>query len=167
MKLIVHDLEETQFKEIFQNADEQMRVISPDEGLKACTGCFGCWVKTPGRCVLLDGYEDMGETLSQAEEVIFISRCCYGGYSPFVKRVLERLLPYLLPFFTIRNNETHHKLRYQHLFQLTVYFYGEKIDGEERQVAEALVSANATNFQQEHSVSFFESPFEIKEAQIL
>ncbi|WP_407654270.1 MULTISPECIES: hypothetical protein [Caproicibacterium] len=35
--------------------------------------------------------------LSQCDELILISKCCYGGFSPFVKNVLDRSIPYIHP----------------------------------------------------------------------
>ena len=51
----------------------------------------------------------------------------------------------MLPFFKIKNNETHHKRRYQNNIQLAVYFYSE-ITAEERETAKKLVKANCANF---------------------
>ncbi|MBF1341896.1 MAG: hypothetical protein HXM67_07565, partial [Mogibacterium diversum] len=75
-----------------------------------------------------------------------ISRCVYGGYSPFVKNVIDRSIPYLLPFFKIKQNETHHKQRYRNKFILIVCFYGSDISNEEKEIATKFVEANAINF---------------------
>lgn len=45
-------------------------------------------VRTPGKCVQTDGYEMMGELFAQTEELVIVSRCVYGSFSPFVKMVL-------------------------------------------------------------------------------
>ena len=83
MRLIVHDLAEEQVKCIFsQNLDTQ--IIGDGGTIHHCIGCFGCWVKTPAQCVIRDNYGDMGELLSKCDELILVSKCCYGGFSPFV-----------------------------------------------------------------------------------
>lgn len=44
------------------------------------------------------------------KEVIILSRCCYGGFSSGVKRVLDRAIAVSLPFVTYRGgrqNELH------------------------------------------------------------
>ncbi|MDD3339853.1 MAG: NAD(P)H-dependent oxidoreductase [Lachnospiraceae bacterium] len=145
MTVIIHDLENTELQTIFPQIGKDTVLVSEKGSIKNCIGCFGCWIKTPGTCVLKDGYENMGWILSQAETVIIISKCYYGGYSPFVKNILDRSIPFLLPFFKIEKNETHHKQRYKNTFQLVVHFYGENITSQEMDIAHSLVKANAIN----------------------
>lgn len=145
MKLIIHDLKKMQFERLFPDLSETIKVVSNDGSIKNCIGCFGCWVKTPGACVIRDEYGDMGEWLAKSEEVIIISKCFYGGYSPFVKNVLDRSISYIHPYFETRNNEMHHKKRYDHKFDTSVWFYGEDITGDEKATANKLVVANSIN----------------------
>ena len=146
MNVLIHDLSKEQFQSLFPQVNHNVYIISDTGTIQHCAGCFGCWIKTPGICVLNDGYDNMGELLSKSTKVTIISRCFYGCYSPFVKNVLDRSIPWLLPFFKIRNNETHHKRRYQNNMQFAVHFYGEKITAKERETAEKLVKANCNNF---------------------
>ncbi len=144
MRLIVHDLTEEQAKQILpQNTDT--RVIGDDGTIHHCIGCFGCWVKTPAQCVIRDNYGDMGELLSKCDELILVSRCCYGGFSPFVKNVLDRSISYIHPYFTIRDGEMHHRRRYENHFRLNALFYGTDITEKEKKTAENLAHANALN----------------------
>lgn len=145
MKLIIHDLEEEKFKALLQSTLDEVIIVSDDDSINNCIGCFGCWVKTPGACVIRDKYGDMGEYLSKSQEVIIISKCFYGGFSPFVKNVMDRSISYIHPYFQIRNGEMHHKSRYNNDFNLKVWFYGEDITEQEKQTAEKLIKANAMN----------------------
>lgn len=158
MDILIHDLKDEEFQSFFSKAYNNVRIISDTGTMRRCIGCFGCWIKTPGKCVLKDGYGNMGELLSKSEKVTIISRCFYGSYSPFVKNVLDRSIPYLLPFFKIKNNETHHKRRYQNNIELDVHFYGENITAEEEETAKKLVKANCTNFYvKNYEISFSKS----------
>ncbi len=161
MNLMIHDLDNGLFKKLFKTSKD-MHVISNDGSIQRCIGCFGCWIKTPGKCVLKDGYNNMGEILSKTDNIIIISRCCYGGYSPFVKNVIDRSISYLLPFFKTKNNETHHKPRYKKRCALSVYFYGEHITRQEMDTARDLVKAHGVNFNvSEWNVAFYKSSEEL------
>lgn len=146
MKLIISDLESKDFQRLFPNLIDNTMVILNNGTIHHCIGCFGCWVKTPAACVIRDKYGDMGEYLSKCNEVIFISKCCYGGFSPFVKNVLDRSISYLHPDFIIKNGEMHHRRRYENHIDIQVWFYGENITEKEKQTAQKLVTANSINF---------------------
>ena len=120
MRLLLHDLDRNDFTELFPDQIRETMMISDDGTIHHCTGCFGCWIKTPGACVIRDDYVDMGEYLSKCNEVVIISKCCYGGFSPFVKNVLDRSIPHIHPYFVIRNGEMHHRRRYSNRISLRV-----------------------------------------------
>lgn len=145
MRLLIHDLREDDFTGLLPHIPEDIRIVSDDHTFRSCIGCFGCWVKTPGACVIRDQYGDMGERIAKCDEVMIISKCFYGGFSPFVKKVLDRSIPYIHPDFQIRNGEMHHKRRYDNYFDMKVWFYGENITEQEKQTAKRLIKANAIN----------------------
>lgn len=162
MNIIIHDLTNTEADGLFPDS---ATIIFDNGTIQSCIGCFGCWIKTPGKCVLKDGYGNMGELLAQADKVTIISRCCYGGYSPFVKNVADRSISYLLPFFRTKAGETHHKPRYKKHFSLSVHFYGENISPQEKRTAQELVAANCVNFFiKDYKVTFSKSLNELMEA---
>lgn len=144
VKLLIHDLCEEDSRELVGN-EVNVKVICDKGTIHTCIGCFGCWIKTPGRCVIDDEFSNMGEYISKCDEVIIISKCFYGGYSPFIKNVMDRSISYVHPYFEIRNNELHHRKRYDNHFELSVYFYGEDITEKEKATAEKLVKANSIN----------------------
>lgn len=149
MKLIIHDgnMEyETRIREAFLKPGEQAEIVTDQGTIKNCIGCFGCWIKTPGRCVLKDDYNRIGEEMAHARELILISRCVYGTYAPFVKNVLDRcVVPYVHPYLTRREKEMHHKVRYPNRLRVYVYFYGDCTE-EEKETAVRTVKANVLNF---------------------
>lgn len=157
MRLLIHDLEEARFKELLPGTIDNIIIVSGDEEAHNCIGCFGCWIKTPGACVIRDKFGDMGEHLSKCNEVIIISKCFYGGFSPLVKTILDRSISYIHPYFEIRNREMHHRSRYMNQIDMKVWFYGENITKQEKQTAEKLVKANAINLNCcTHEVRFVE-----------
>ncbi len=163
MKMIIHDLGQEEFTVLEPPSTGDTIVISDHGKIRPCIGCFGCWIKTPGVCIIKDDYQSMGELLSKCDEIIIISRCVYGSYSPFIRNVLDRSISYLLPYFVQKNDETHHQNRYNNYFKLTVHFYGEDITKAEEKTAQALVKANGINFySEEECVCFHQSLESIK-----
>ena len=145
MNLIIHDLSKEQWEALAFPLKEDAKIIDNSGNIKKCMGCFGCWLKTPGRCVIPDEYQRMGELAAKAEELTIISKCSFGSYSSFVKNVLDRSISYVLPFFEIREGEMHHRKRYDNQFLMRAIFYGPDITEEEKETAKALVKANAVN----------------------
>ena len=163
MKLLIHDLEDEKLKELLGGKIDDIKIISDDGSKNNCIGCFGCWIKTPASCVIRDKYGDMGEHISKCQELIIISKCFYGGFSPFVKKVMDRSISYIHPYFQIRNGEMHHKRRYDNNLDLNVWFYGENITEQEKQTAEKLVKANSINLDcNVKKVTFLQDVSEIK-----
>ena len=144
MNLLIHDLNEKEWEKI--SADyEGWKVISPDENIHPCMGCFGCWTKTPGECVIKDGFDHMSDLIHNAGEVVIISKYTYGGFSSFVKNVLDRSLGYLLPYFRIVKGEMHHKPRYPEKKPVTFIFHGNNLSDDEKKAAEKYVTAVCVN----------------------
>lgn len=141
MKLIITDIEDFKIP-----IEGEHKIIKPNKAIRNCIGCFGCWVKTPGKCVIHDGYEATGIDMSKCMELILVSKCCYGSVSPFVKTVQDRAISYLHPNFVIRKGEMHHKRRYDNVIQLSAHFYGDSITETEKETAKNLIYANADNY---------------------
>ncbi|MDR1349920.1 MAG: hypothetical protein LBJ59_03890 [Zoogloeaceae bacterium] len=147
MNLLIHDLPVLYERIIPKSARRDTAIIATDSGshaIHACKGCFDCWVKTPAHCDIRDDYADMGRLLAACARLIVISRCCYGGYSPFVSRVLGRSLAYVLPYFVTRNGEFHHPGRYDNSPDFKAHLYGQTT-AREQETARKLVERNGVN----------------------
>lgn len=57
-----------------------------------CVGCFGCWTKTPGKCVIRDDATWVYPCIAASDTVLYVSRFCYGGYDSVMKTMLERAI---------------------------------------------------------------------------
>ena len=142
MRTILHDLKEKDLKHLKVKSDDIL--INCADCKKHCIGCFSCWVKHPKKCALNDEFSNIVEYLKDSEELIIISKCRYGCYSSEVKRVLERCIGYVLPYFTIRNKEIHHACRFLKKLKFKVLFY-ENVSKEDKEIVESLVKANSIN----------------------
>ncbi len=141
MKLIITDIEDFNI-----TINGKYKIIKPQEKINHCIGCFGCWVKTPGQCVIRDGFEKTGIKMSRCSELILVSQCFYGSVNPFVKMVQDRAISYIHPDFVMRKGEMHHKRRYENVIALSAFFYGEKITDMEKNTAKSIIQANADNY---------------------
>lgn len=144
MKLVIHDLTPEEWKKTSQNY-RGWKVIS-EKPIRSCNGCFCCWHKTPGQCVIKDGFENMGKLIHVADEITIISRYTYSGFSSFIKNVLDRCLGYVLPQFEVVNKQTHHQRRYEEDKPFTFVFYGQRLNEEEKESAIRYVNAVCVNF---------------------
>jgi multimeric flavodoxin WrbA len=113
--------------------------------IKPCRGCFSCWVKTPGRCVIQDDEEVILGATTASDRVIWLTPITFGGYSPELKKALDRIIPMLLPFFTRVRGETHHPLRYPRQRRLLAIGTLKQEDADSEGVFRHLVERNALN----------------------
>ncbi len=120
-------------------------VVCDNGTIHPCLGCFTCWEKTPGECVIKDGYDQMGARINAAEEVVVSSRYTYGGFSSFVKNVFDRSLGYVLPYFEVSENEMHHQRRYRDIKDVTFIFRGHSLSEEDKRKATDYVYAVCRN----------------------
>lgn len=158
MRLIITDLKDSNL-----SIRGNYKIIRPQGDIHHCTGCFGCWVKTPGKCVIHDGYEDTGMMMGRCTELIFVSQCCYGSVSPFVKAVQDRAISYIHPDFVLRGKELHHKRRYQNVITISAHFYGENITEMEKETAKNIITANADNYDgQIKNICFYKTAEELE-----
>jgi multimeric flavodoxin WrbA len=81
--------------------------------LRPCLGCFACWTKTPGLCAIKgDDGERFLKAFIQSDLFVLLGETPYGSFSPQIKRVLDRIIPSLHPYFRLYRGEMHHVQRY-------------------------------------------------------
>lgn len=68
--------------------------------LLPCRGCFACWSKTPGKCVLQDDMAGVIEKILAADVLIWSFPLYYFSIPGQLKLLIDRQLPMSLPFMT-------------------------------------------------------------------
>jgi multimeric flavodoxin WrbA len=115
--------------------------------IKPCLGCFGCWLKHPGTCVHKDDQEEILKALAAEDVGVWITPVTFGGYSSTFKKMLDRSIPRVLPFFIRVNGEVHHPQRYPKRRKLAVIGTVAGPDVEAERIFRGLADRNALNMQ--------------------
>lgn len=84
-----------------------------DMHVRYCAGCFGCWLKTPGLCLIKDDAEAIWRAAVMADLLLLASPVIMGFTSALLKRAQDRIIPLVLPYIEPYGGELHHPLRYQ------------------------------------------------------
>ncbi len=116
-----------------------------DIEMKPCTGCFGCWIRTPGICVIKDDAHDVTRKMIQADLLVILTPVTFGGFSSEFKNALDRSLGLMLPYFTKIDGHTHHKPRYKRYPSWLVMGSTPSPDPELEAIFRDLVGRNVTN----------------------
>lgn len=96
--------------------------------IKPCLGCFSCWNKTPGECVIKDDMKNVIDKILWADMIIWSFGLYYFSVPSNLKTLIDRQLPLVLPFME-KNSETgSHPTRYdmsnkKHVVISTCGFY--------------------------------------------
>jgi hypothetical protein len=127
-----------------------------------CTGCFGCWIKTPGECVIDDAGRGISANIVQNEILIFITPVTFGGYSSELKKALDRMISVIMPHFKRVNGEIHHKPRYDRYPNLLAFGFLPNSNPDQERTFKTLMERNAINLGSEKKVChvFLESDSE-------
>ncbi len=126
-----------------QNAENKYIDLSKFK-ISNCIGCFGCWIKTPGKCVIRDDAAKIYPLIAGSCNVIYVSKLFCGSYDTTMKTILERAIPIQQAFIRIYSGETHHFQRNVVPKNAVIIGYGSK-NKKERIVFENLIERNSKN----------------------
>lgn len=88
------------------------RVRLADLDIAPCNGCFGCWTKRPGECLVDDDARGLAAKVVAADAVAVAGPVAFGAWGSLAKSALDRLICLILPHFTAIDGEMHHQRRY-------------------------------------------------------
>jgi len=80
--------------------------------IKPCSGCFACWVRTPGLCAIKDDAREVARRYIRSDHVILASPLIMGFVSAVLKNAMDRNVPLVHPHLEDVGEEVHHKKRY-------------------------------------------------------
>lgn len=112
-----------------------------------CTGCWGCWVKTPGRCVNEDGSREVCRAWANSDLIILASPLRMGFITALAKSAIDKILPVGLPYIGLYKGECSHQPRYPKAPKLAALLEAEAEGGaEDLEITQRILERNARNF---------------------
>lgn len=148
----IFDLRENQDGEVYEAIQnlygEPLKIVRLDaKSITACIGCWNCWLKTPGRCVMKDQMVESYPDYINSDVVILLIDTAQGFISHKAKAFLDRTIPHYHPYIKIVNGECHHVTRYKSYPDMVFYYDTEGITTQEEQVIEDYLYRTAYHFQ--------------------
>ncbi|MCM1487727.1 MAG: flavodoxin family protein [Firmicutes bacterium] len=86
------------FADGFPDFWEREEITLSDLEIKPCLGCFSCWGKTKGQCVIKDDMDGLRLKLQLADVIIESFPLYFFGMPSGLKAMTDRCLPFMLPY---------------------------------------------------------------------
>jgi multimeric flavodoxin WrbA len=147
-------------KELQANDYEVEEILLKEKEIADCLGCFDCWVKTPGICIIDDYGREAAARLINSDLLVFLTPVVFGSYSYQLKKALDRMIPLISPYFKKVEGEIHHKKRYSKYPSILAVGLLEKVNEAQTEIFRELVKRNSINF---HSPHFRAEVFALKD----
>ena len=92
---------------------ETENVLLAKKKIGHCIGCFTCWTKTPGKCVIKDDMAGLLELYMSSDIVIMASPLYVDHVTGIMKDFMDRSIPIVCPQFEMGDaGQTRHVARY-------------------------------------------------------
>lgn len=85
-----------------------------ERDIKPCMGCFSCWTKTPGKCVIDDDMREIYKKIESADIIIESFPLYFFGMPSGFKAMTDRCLPFMMPYLGTETEDgkaSFHELR--------------------------------------------------------
>lgn len=108
------------FVEGFPGDTESELVHLAKLNIKPCAGCYSCWKKTGGKCVINDDMQTVYEKISAADIIIESFPLFFFGMPGPMKTMTDRCLPFMQPYMGDHVTDSDicfHKLRDEAMLQ--------------------------------------------------
>lgn len=124
---------------------ETENILLVDKKIGHCRGCFACWLKTPGKCVIKDDMQELLEKFS-ADIIVFATPLYVDNVTGIMKNFMDRMIPRLEAHIgKDENGECKHPVRTGHMPGLVLISNCGFTGMEHFQVLELLIRRIARN----------------------
>jgi len=150
----IHDPELDNYVESLEKGLEQSHAVSSfmlhDMNIKSCMGCWDCWIKTPGQCIIKDDAQQVLKSVVRSDFTLFVSPLIAGFVSYHIKMITDRFVGMVLPYITFIQGECHHLKRYDSYPGLGVLLKEEPdTDNEDITIVQNIYKRLVINFHSE------------------
>ncbi|HNT76671.1 MAG TPA: NAD(P)H-dependent oxidoreductase [Anaerolineae bacterium] len=126
-----------------------------DLDIKFCTGCFGCWMKTPGQCVVKDASHDVCRAVINGDFLLWAAPLRMGFPDATLKKMMDKSIPLIHPYFVVDHGEAHHRPRYDHYPRIGLLTQKEAdTDAEDLRIVGDIFSRTALNMKSRLEFAF-------------
>lgn len=108
------------FLEGFSSDCEREIVHLYKHNIKPCLGCFSCWTKTPGRCVIDDYMQELYKKIENADIIIESFPLYFFGMPSGFKAAVDRCLPFMKTYLGTEDEggrSSFHQLRSEEMYK--------------------------------------------------
>lgn len=78
---------------------ETQNILLAKHKIKHCLGCFHCWIKDPGTCIIKDDMKELLDLFIASDVVALCSPVYVDAVSGITKTFMDRLIPSVDPCF--------------------------------------------------------------------
>ncbi|HEY9075887.1 MAG TPA: NAD(P)H-dependent oxidoreductase [Anaerolineaceae bacterium] len=111
-----------------------------------CTGCFGCWVRDPGECVVKDDGSQVRRAMIWSDLTVLAAPLVMGFPSALLKKMVDKMIPLVHPYIVVDHGEAHHRPRYSHYPRLALLVQPEAdTDAEDLKIIAEIFNRTALN----------------------
>lgn len=149
--ITLYDLRDKQDEEIYEDIqnlyDEPLNIVKlGDQKIFSCTGCWSCWLKTPGKCAMKDEMAEHYPSYVNSATVILLMDTAQGFINHQGKAFFDRTIPHYHPYIELIDNECHHVSRYPSYPNMVFHFTSDGLTNQEEQVIEDYLYRTAYHF---------------------
>ena len=126
---------------------EPLDVVSFDErSINACMGCWDCWLRTPGRCVMNDPMSRSYPAYMSSNRIVLLMDTAQGFISHRSKAFMDRTIPHYHAYIAIVDGECRHAARYSRYPDLVFVFDKRGLSDREDELIEAYLARSAAHY---------------------
>jgi len=116
-----HTMVESLFAGAAKAGAEVEEIYLTDKNIASCKGCFTCWLKTPGTCIIQDDMQNLQHSFISSDIVVLASPLYVDNVSGLLKTFMDRLIPIVDPHIEEdENGECRHVKRYKKYPKLVI-----------------------------------------------